>query len=397
VRPLPLIVLAASVVAAAPAATTAATIRIPDDQPTIQAGINAASYGDTVLVECGTYTEHDIEMRSGIVLRSETGLADCVTIDAQQQGRVLYFDGVDSQTHVLGMTVIGGLTYEHGAGMYCISSSPTLKDCTFEGNEGDWGQQGGCGMYCNDSTLTLVGCTFSANLGASGAGLACVRSSAEVTNCTFSGNESHNWGGGGVHCYLSNATFTNCTFSENHTYYDGGGMMCEQSSVTLTGCLLEENQAFWGGGIMCWSCSPELTGCTFKGNQATSGGGIICRYADAHPTLTDCIIAFSMQGGAAACQFESAISLTCCDVYGNAGGDWSGCIADQYGVDSNFSEDPLFCLDDNPEEPCSLHEGSPCLPENSPCDELVGAFGQGCSTVTAVEAVSWSSVKALYR
>ena len=34
------------------------TIRVPDDQPTIQAGINTATDGDTVLVSPGTYQEN---------------------------------------------------------------------------------------------------------------------------------------------------------------------------------------------------------------------------------------------------------------------------------------------------------------------------------------------------
>lgn len=83
----------------------AATIHVPGDQPTIQVGIAVASAGDTVLVACGTYYEHYIIMRSGVHLTSETGLAGCVTIDAQQQDWVFYCDSVDSLTSIVGFTI----------------------------------------------------------------------------------------------------------------------------------------------------------------------------------------------------------------------------------------------------------------------------------------------------
>ncbi len=48
----------------------AATVRVPAEQPTIQAGIDAAASGDTVLVAAGTYRER-IRLKAGITVRSE--------------------------------------------------------------------------------------------------------------------------------------------------------------------------------------------------------------------------------------------------------------------------------------------------------------------------------------
>lgn len=41
-----------------------ATIHVPADQPTIQAGVNAAASGDTVLVAPGVYYEADHAARA---------------------------------------------------------------------------------------------------------------------------------------------------------------------------------------------------------------------------------------------------------------------------------------------------------------------------------------------
>jgi len=168
-------------------------------------------------------------------------------------------------------------------------------------------------------------------------------------------------------------------------------MVCwSDSSPTLTGCTFSGNQAGnSGGGMYC--SNAILTGCTFSGNESTLGGGM--RFDSASPTLTACIIAFSTQGVAIYCDSSTPL-LVCCDLYGNEGGDWVGCIADQYGVDGNFSEDPLFC--DAPNGDFTLASNSPCLPDSNDCGELIGAHGEGCEE-SPVEAASWGSIKAMYR
>jgi len=79
-----------------------------------------------------------------------------------------------------------------------------------------------------------------------------------------------------------------------------------------------------------------------------------------------------------------SIELTCCDVYGNEGGDWVGHIADQYGIRGNISLPPLFCGDANPAEPYTLRSDSPCAPGFNPDCGLIGAWPVGCDPASSV-------------
>ena len=56
----------------------ASTIHVPGDQPTIQAGINAASNGDTVLVDPGTYYENIDFLGKAITVTSSGGAAQTI-------------------------------------------------------------------------------------------------------------------------------------------------------------------------------------------------------------------------------------------------------------------------------------------------------------------------------
>jgi hypothetical protein len=82
--------------------------------------------------------------------------------------------------------------------------------------------------------------------------------------------------------------------------------------------------------------------------------------------------------------------MACNDLHG---GSAPAVIADQVGLQGNFSADPLFC--DAPGGDYRLHANSPCAPAGNECGVLIGALPVGCDA-TALESRSWGSIKALY-
>jgi len=68
----------------------ATTIHVPADQPTIQAGIDAAVEGDIVLVSPGIYVENIDFLGKAITVRSWAG-ADLTIIDGNRAGSVVVF------------------------------------------------------------------------------------------------------------------------------------------------------------------------------------------------------------------------------------------------------------------------------------------------------------------
>jgi hypothetical protein len=146
--------------------------------------------------------------------------------------------------------------------------------------------------------------------------------------------------------------------------------------------VLTDNWASYGGGICCQESNPKLANVTMYGNGAYFGAGMACWHSSA--TVENTIIAMSTQGRAVYCYGDPSVgTFACCDLFGNAGGDWIGCIAGQSGVDGNISEDPLLCDPDDgdfhlqPDSPCA-----PFTPANPECD-LIGAWPVGCETAEA--------------
>jgi hypothetical protein len=331
------------------------------DAPTIKAGMDSASYGDTVLVGCGTYYEHNIQMKSGVCLSSVTGTFDCAKINGLNEGRIFHAE-CDSSASIIGFTAVQGLVYESfGGGIYEFDSALNVSNCKFRH----------CGSYYTGGAAFLS------------------QSASVYTDCVFQDSWSVGMhfaarhGGGVCAGYGGSPTFINCAFLDNTADYGFGGGAAAWLHVdaTFRGCLFAGNEAlypFGGGGLaVLANSSAEVSDCTFYGNfsaNAYFAGGVICGDTS-FVSLENCIIASSRRGTAFYWDgIGTEAVITCCDFYGNPDGDWVGPIADQYGINGNISEDPLFC--DFLAYDFHLCSISPCL-EADTCGTL-GAYGLGC-------------------
>lgn len=137
-----------SALALAPAALVAQqTIRVPADYTTIQAAINAAGTGDTVLVSPGTYFENLTLDHKEITLRSTAGAATTL-LDGGHHGPIL------QMTDTAGLlTTIGGFTFQNGG-------------TSNIGNSGNNPASGTAGIYALRSGLSVTNSVFRQNSGA---------------------------------------------------------------------------------------------------------------------------------------------------------------------------------------------------------------------------------------
>lgn len=159
--------------------TTAQIINIPDDYPTIQQGIDAASDGDTVLVQPATYQENidflgkDITVGSLYLTTGDTSYIMQTVIDGNQNGTVVIFENEESPDAVLtGFVITNGNSETSGGGISCIYSSPHLDHLIIVEN---YALYNGGGIICGAmASPTLVEVIVTENeAGNDGGGIFC--------------------------------------------------------------------------------------------------------------------------------------------------------------------------------------------------------------------------------
>ena len=260
----------------------------------IQDAVDAASPGDFIAVNSGTY-KFGGRAAAGWTTLNRLTVDKAVTVQGVNGAAATFILGAHGTTTVrcayltngaalAGFTLTNGGAFLNGpvtrevcgGGVYCEASGVTVSNCVFGGNTAAW--LGGAAFQG-----TLVNCVLTNNTAINGGGAA----SNTLVNCTISQNQATgNYGGGAFY-----GTLTNCLLTGNlMSGVSGGGGGAGYS--TLSGCVVSNNAAINGGGLYNSIASSSL----IASNRASSEGG-----AGAYTSFNNSLLVRNLasEGGAA--------------------------------------------------------------------------------------------------
>ncbi|UCD62524.1 MAG: hypothetical protein JSW34_07070, partial [Candidatus Zixiibacteriota bacterium] len=236
-------------------------IHVPADHATIQAAIDAADDGDSVVVADGIYKgegNRDIQFRGkSITLVSENGpgatIIDCEgTVDALHIG--FNFSSTDeSGTVIDGFTVRNGYSAQ-GSGVLLKSASPTIKNCVFINNIGT---VSGGAVRLKASSARFVNCTFVRSSAPVGAAVLMIATSRpEFENCIIASST----GGEVVTC---SDTYSGATFTCSDLFGNEGG--------NWVGCLTDQANDNGNMSMDPMFCDPDAGDFGLQGDSPCVG------------------------------------------------------------------------------------------------------------------------------
>ncbi|MBW1860248.1 MAG: thrombospondin type 3 repeat-containing protein [Deltaproteobacteria bacterium] len=331
------------------------TRNVPGDYATIQAAIDAAGAGDTVLVADGIYrgasnVEVDFKGKA-ITVQSANGPSTCIIDGEDDLVRGFIFD-----TNEVGNSVLSGFSITNCGwnAIDCAGSSPTIINCSFIDN----GKS-----HLGNSAIFMSG------------------GSPTITNCSFNGNSAE-WEGGAIQSHQSNPTISHCTFTGNSTQHFipgamGGAMFCAGGSPIIIDCTFTGNSSLQAGAIFLSGSDPGvITNCTFTGNTAETAAGAV--FLQAYSAIvTNCTFSGNVAkglygggGGGAIVASSDSDTITNCILWNDTpdeildGGGAAPVVtysdvdgAGVYPGEGNINTDPLFVGGGD----YHLSDSSPCI------------------------------------
>lgn len=277
-------------------------INIPADQPDIQAGINAASDGDTVLVADGTYIENinfqgkAITVASHFIMDDDTSHISSTIIDGSQPINPLFGSvvtcrsGEDTTSVLVGFTITGGSGTvtgngtRHGGGIYIVNSTAYIRNniIEFNGINQPTDAYGG-GIYAG--FLQNQDMIIEHNL---------IRNnsitSTNVTDYCLGGG-IYIWAAGNETIRISNNRIYDNTITAPVGY--GGGIepgIGGNPNYIITNNIIKGNSVNapqgGSGGLDVFNQIPVIRNNLIVGNSAPNGGGILFEFTTLSEKMT---------------------------------------------------------------------------------------------------------------
>jgi hypothetical protein len=281
-------------VAICAAVAHSATLTVgPGGYPTIQAAINAAGDGDTIVVAPGTYSECiDFSGKSVTVRSTNPGNPSVVAatiINGSAAGTCVTIangEGQGAYPAVLeGFTVTNGayaaVSPSRAGGIHVANASPVIRFNVIALNQ----------TAADGGGISVVG-----------------TSTVEISNNTISSNTAQGWGGGVFVCGeggVATVVLSGNRISGNEAAWDGGGICLFESVVAeVRNNVVDENIAdeVGGGLFVGYDVAAQVVNNTVAANEARGvdleggsvprvghGGGMACFQTGSSVVVDSCI------------------------------------------------------------------------------------------------------------
>lgn len=285
----------------------ASVLSVPAQYPTIQAGLNAAQAGDTVLVASGTYIENIVWPCTGSIRLIADSGPESTIIDGNHAASVIRIETVQDSTAVIsGFSISNGEAPYGGGILLAAGSCPRISGNIIFDNRST-GAPGGGGIYAkvsNESYLIIEGNLVCDNHAFFSGGGICIElepypepSTVVIYNNDIFENTAGQ--GGGLYLYNGSEPFQlgavlllDCSIISNRGVIEGGGLSLF-GPITVDHCILEGDSAHIGAAISNLMGGCTITSCQITGNVVYPDDpecGAITIWEDLSQGMQPCLI-----------------------------------------------------------------------------------------------------------